>query len=129
MARRRSSLRYPGGRDILKSLSLAPLPRRISVRSTKQLMLDNARLLGQDNRAFTPTRMIRPAQTVTGRIALTGVSRKRPLNRLKVRFALPRETTICVRRGVRKEVLHAYRKTGKNGGKHYRRNFYSNISC
>lgn len=51
-----------------------------------------------------------------------------------VRFRLPRMVAICVRRKIRKEVLHAFRKTGKGGAKHRRRerakwNEFSLIKC
>lgn len=44
-------------------------------------------------------------------------------------FANSPKVLICVRRKIRKEVLHAYRKTGKVGQKRPRRNFYSDIHC
>lgn len=36
---------------------------------------------------------------------------------------------VCVRRGIRKEVLHALGKTGKGGQKRPRRSEYSDIQC
>lgn len=46
-----------------------------------------------------------------------------------VAFHAPREVLVCVRRKTRKEVLHAFNKTGKSGQKRPRRNHYSSISC
>lgn len=48
----------------------------------------------------------------------------------RVAFALPTQVAICVRRKVRREVLHAIRvagRTGRGGKRH--RNAYSNIKC
>ena len=44
-------------------------------------------------------------------------------------FEAPRQVALCVRRKQRKEVLFALKKSGRNGGRKYRRNFYSRISC
>lgn len=45
-------------------------------------------------------------------------------------FLHPATVPLCVRRGIRREVLHALRKTGMAGStKKRRRNFYSNIRC
>lgn len=44
-------------------------------------------------------------------------------------FSAPREVLICVRRKIRKQVLHALRKTGKVGQRRPRRGFYSSVSC
>jgi hypothetical protein len=44
-------------------------------------------------------------------------------------FSAPNKVLICVRRNIRKEVLHALNKTGKGGQNPPRRNSYSNIYC
>lgn len=48
-----------------------------------------------------------------------------------VRFAVPHKIGICVRRKIRREVLHALLRTNKSGGgkSPRRRNFYSGIKC
>lgn len=46
-----------------------------------------------------------------------------------VSFYEPLKVLICVRRSIRKEVLHALNKTGRRGQKRPRYNFYSSISC
>lgn len=48
----------------------------------------------------------------------------------RVKFAVPREVAMCVRRKQRREILFAMRRTGKGSrAKRRRRTFYSNISC
>lgn len=47
----------------------------------------------------------------------------------EIGFRVPRKVLICVRRRIRKQVLHAFRKTGKAGQRKPRRNFYSSVSC
>lgn len=49
--------------------------------------------------------------------------------RTRLGFSVPRRIEACIRRGVRKEVLHAKRKTGKSGQRKPHRNFWSAISC
>lgn len=44
-------------------------------------------------------------------------------------FENPMKVITCVRRGVRKEVLHARKKTGLIGQKKPKRTAYSNIHC
>lgn len=46
-----------------------------------------------------------------------------------IAFRAPQKTLICVRRKIRKEVLHAFRKTGRGGQRSPKFNHYSSISC
>lgn len=46
-----------------------------------------------------------------------------------VAFQAPHDVLVCVRRNTRKEVLHAFKKTGKSGQKRPRRTPFSNIQC
>lgn len=48
----------------------------------------------------------------------------------RVGFEQPHRVLICVRRQQRREVLHAFRKTGRGSGRRPPRyNYYSSISC
>lgn len=47
----------------------------------------------------------------------------------RIAFSSPRRILICVRRGIRKQVLHALKKTGKRGQRRPRFNAFSRISC
>lgn len=47
----------------------------------------------------------------------------------RLAFNIPKRLEMCIRRGVRKEVLHAKRKTGQKGQRKPVRNFWSAISC
>lgn len=49
----------------------------------------------------------------------------------RVGFQHPWQVMICIRRKQRKEVLHAFKKTGSGGGKQRRprRNFWSEVRC
>lgn len=49
--------------------------------------------------------------------------------RTRLGFSLPRRIEACIRRSVRKEVIHAKRHAGKGGQKKPIRNFWSAISC
>lgn len=46
-----------------------------------------------------------------------------------VQFRVPNLVAVCVRRKVRKEVLHAQRKTAKGAGSQRKRNIWSGIKC
>lgn len=48
----------------------------------------------------------------------------------KIRFAVPREVALCVRRKQRREVLFALRQHGKGSkARRRRRTFFSSVSC
>lgn len=94
-----------------------------------------------DLRTFHPQRSLRPLQTVSGGRALVYRPRRvqprgqgyRPPRALsphwEVVFKTPASTIVCVRRGQRKEVLHALGKTGKRGQKRPRFNEQSRMLC
>lgn len=44
-------------------------------------------------------------------------------------FDVPANVLVCVRRKMRKEVLHAFNKAGKGGQKRPRRNRFSDLRC
>lgn len=85
----------------------------------------------EDRRSFHPARTNRPVVSRVGRSRI-GVARSLlPDVPAAVRFVNPRNVIVCVRRKMRKEVLHALKKTGGRGGKNRRprRNSLSNIHC
>lgn len=138
MARKRnnskSGFRSPVGRNVFTPpiANTRVLTRRLSnIRTPQQLLLDAARLYGQDNRAYNPIRKtLRPARTVSGRIASVSLPKYKKLSRVKFQFDVPERVTVCVRRGVRKQVLHAYKKTGRGKSqRRRRRSQHSNIRC
>lgn len=47
----------------------------------------------------------------------------------KIGFQYPKKVLICVRRKMRKQVLHALKKTGKKGQRRPKFNWYSKIRC
>lgn len=47
----------------------------------------------------------------------------------RIAFEHPEEVAICVRRKIRKEVLHAKKKTGRRGQKRKRFSWFSSVSC
>jgi len=78
-----------------------------------------------DRRTFTPSLAADPPQGVrrsSGRVVAGG-------NLSSTRFAEPQLLGICARRAIRREVLHALKRTkrGAGGKKHY--NFWSKVSC
>lgn len=47
----------------------------------------------------------------------------------EIAFGTPEKTLICIRRNIRKQVLHALNKTGKTGQRRPKWNYNSKISC
>lgn len=101
----------------------------------------------QDNRTWDPDPW-RPAKTVNGvrpRIALPNPAKRatvyRPTKTYKASatvsavtsrlgFSVPHDVILCLRRAMRREVLHALKKTKKGAGaQRRRRNQYSDIKC
>lgn len=90
----------------------------------------------QDFRRFRPDEVFyvsRNFDTTRSRISSPRVRVFEPAKKFRVplilSFDYPKRVILCVRRKVRKEVLHALRKTGKGGQKRPRRTPYSNVRC
>lgn len=91
----------------------------------------------EDRRRFDPTDGLLPARTFTsrdaGRVTLTPVKHSgvgsRKSGRDVHKFAVPADVVICARRKERREVLFAYRRTGKGARSLKRRTPYSDFSC
>lgn len=104
---------------------------------------DDLRLY-EDRREYHPDR-VPSAATRTGRDYILRErvkKRRRPSNASvssgivrhdpivhRIGFEQPEKVAICVRRSIRREVLHARKKTGKRGQKKAKWNFYSRVSC
>lgn len=120
-----------GGRDVLTPTpSLAfRLPRPTSPLT-----------LFEDRRLHHPEQAQRPALSFRGAkhtLSVTTNTPKKIIGRFGDRsqtkgtviFSAPKSVLVCVRRKTRKEVLHAFKKTGRAGQKKPRRNWLSSISC
>lgn len=102
----------------------------------------------EDRREWHPEGSWAPARSFSStRHRLTVVDQPRarstPLNRnpwrslrnyfsqtkARVAFSNPSRVLVCVRRSIRREVLHALRKSGRRGQKPPRRTWYSSVSC
>lgn len=95
----------------------------------------------EDRRLFHPLGDFRPARSFLARprprlvIADVNVNRgRRKVTPYKVPsqigFSVPRDVVVCVRRKQRKEVLHAFKFTGRGSGSgRKRRNYWSDVSC
>lgn len=95
-----------------------------------------------DRRVFEPDRLVKAAFTLPRNILTHPLNAARIVARQNVRkiqpsqtkavlaFAKPSRVALCIRRSIRKQVLHAFKQTG--AGKHHRRprlNEWSSISC
>jgi len=136
MARRRKNRSRTTQRDIIKQ-PIASRRLLSPVRNKKQLLLDNARIYSRDNRLFDPLpKMMRPPRLSSGRISLTNIRQQKtipkskPLMAITEAFNIPKKTLVCVRRGVRKEVIHALKLTSKGAGASRRRKSqFTNVRC
>lgn len=120
-----------------------------NVRSTSRSLPftpDNYRLMDiEDRRLFHPDDTYAPSQSLpTSRTRIITRPRRQArrsgnLNgslpkmfqpvAVVAGFRVPKKVAICIRRKMRKEVLHALRKAGKVGQKRPRRSYYSDIHC
>lgn len=92
----------------------------------------------QDTRLFHPKKVLQyveniplyrtaPKPRIVARRSQVFTASRSPATRLQ--FSSPFRVLVCVRRKIRKEVLHAFRKTGKGGQKRPLRTRYRDISC
>lgn len=134
-----------GERDILSipndvSLLRPPLAAdSISMRA-RRLMLE-----AEDRRQYHPESEFAPAKRLDGRptrgVRVATVPKKRTVGVRKIRvyrenilpwqvaFKDPKRLLVCIRRRIRREVLHAFKLTGKGSGSAKRFNQFSGIRC
>lgn len=92
-------------------------------------------LLVDDRRSFDFAPASRPARLFTGATASvtatprTKTKTKNSMPAFQQAFVAPQATLVCVRRHQRKEILHAFNKTGKRGQRKPRRSKWSNTKC
>jgi len=144
MARRKSKIGgiFRGQREVITPLSLDQLfatprvlPPLIPISMPGELAL-----LG-DQRVYHPAGRVRPYAALTNSARVLKPHRGRKLRPTLGRkltpwvspfvgFSIPSRVAICVRRKVRRSVLHAYGKVGGGGRKKTRRrNSSSEIRC
>lgn len=112
---------------ITNSLRVAPTNFSHFYRPQRQALR-----LYEDRRTWYPE-AIRPARSFQGptRLQIKPVSRARHLAYppQAVSFVAPRRVLVCVRRQIRREVLHAFRKTGRSGQRSPRLTQWSGVHC
>lgn len=139
------------GRRSRSVIHSRPIQRDLSTIANRSRLLDDIQYsqnpvlfappVTQDRRLYHPLGPFKPARTRGGRAASVSASKKldhraksRSFKNLSsvINFRIPRDVMICVRRTSRKQVLHAYKLTGRSGVGLYRRrrrNYYSAVSC
>lgn len=108
-----------------------------NTRINRLRLIENVSL--SDRRFHYPDRLKPVLSGVSGRRASLRAADKRVLDRRYgyrqtherpvVAFQAPSKVHLCVRRGVRREVMFANGKTGKGGQRRPRYNVHSKISC
>lgn len=98
----------------------------------------------EDRRTYHPLGDVAPPKTLQGKLAriianktnhtvfeATNLKSKLPNipSPIAVAFSQPENVLVCVRRKIRKEVLHALKLNGRNGSARSRRNSNSDIRC
>lgn len=125
MAKGSSSSKKTSLDGLLSPNTIQSLPIPLTVEQTTYYKVKpNAQPIG-DRRKYHPQNRMRPAHAFN-RNAIRLVDEWRTA---RVAFNVPRLVGICVRRKVRREVLHALNRTGKGSGGPRRRNFYSSVKC
>lgn len=135
MAKKRSSSSRPGSglRRPLEPAGVRRLPDLSLVRplSTVLRELEDRRTFHPDGGLRVPVAFRRSsAKLVASRVQKWPVVRTWNDIPVGVSFSVPFDVLRCVRRKVRKEVIHALRLTGKGAGaKRRRRDDFSNVRC
>lgn len=132
MGKKRRSYNKRAHREVANSFSSRWLVEPIKYSDLRHI---------EDRRRFTPSARNAASFTSARHRLIEIGSKKRsmspitranlnfkPLSVGKITFEDP-NTVICVRRKVRKEVLHATKKTGKRGQKAKRFNYFSDVAC
>lgn len=101
--------------------------------------LPSAVSLLEDRRFFHPLRDFRPLVSsfrrsaeviISPRRVAQNVSRRHVARGDVFKFRVPMHVALCAKRETRREVLHAFKFTGKGAGaKRRNRNYWSNVSC
>lgn len=133
MARGSKTTSTPAGRDHFPIASRDPLNQILLPRpALSPLRLDILAL--EDRRQWHPERQNRPFAAAPIQ-ARRPVAKQRPAfsqpsqTKAIIAFADPSRVAVCVRRGVRREVLHALKVAGGTGQRRPRFNASSKISC
>lgn len=127
MASRRSRLRRNATRERGAQRDIFAITNEVAARTYLQNLLAI-----EDRRMWTPRE-----ETPRGffRRSTKQVVQPYKARRLRndvpaqVRFAVPREVAVCVRRKQRRSVLFALRKTGKGSRSRRKRNAFSEFRC
>ena len=107
---------------------LSPVRRRLVLTPVRRFPIG-------DRRFFHPMGELRPVVSVERAARRLVPARKALPSRSRVSiperigFAVPEKVMVCVRRKVRREVIHAKRLTGRGARAPRRRNIWSNVSC
>jgi len=125
MARRKRDNRQPTVElDLLRDLT-KPIASPLGLHPTP---LRREVLTLEDRRRYNPNRQHAPAAAArSGDRRLTPVPPPGALSRIN--FAKPNNVAICVRRKIRKEVIHAKRIAGKRGLAGGKWNWHSKVGC
>lgn len=133
MARRRRDKTHHTPKTHLRDgfTSLAALPLQVRALSPVLYEIEHRESLPDDFRYWSPEpKRTRRPTTLSGSSAVTKSSPRATPYGYQNLFADPSSVLVCVRRGQRREVLHALRKTGRRGKKGpYRRNLWSGVHC
>lgn len=99
---------------------------RVMADIQRRMYEDHLRLL-EDRRLYKPDARTRPPAASPQRAARV----KAKPNRFNgLQFSIPNRVAICIRRKIRREVMHALKLRKKGAGsRNRRRNFWSRISC
>lgn len=123
------------------NISTTAIPRmrfKLSPPTITPRPLQSLLRLYEDRRTWHPQRAFRPATSFIGRTQLK-ISPQRPARRgfsklsvplsPNVSFVRPDKVLVCVRRHIRREVIHALNHAGRGGQRKPRPSHYSSVHC
>lgn len=114
------------------ALAVASIPTVLLQRALSPVLspIEQTASLPDDWRTWVPEPRLRRPKTLSGVFPVTKTSRKATPFGYQDHFAQPASVVLCVRRGQRREVLHALGKAGTRGPKGpYRRSMWSSVKC
>ena len=117
---RHRDLSYPRSLAALVTVPVRPSPLLVFTPRPVEVRQYGDRRLWQPDRALRPPHAMRPGAS---RVVASSTT---PWG---LRFSQPDLVSICARRKIRREVLHALKRTRQGAGARKRLNFWSKIKC
>lgn len=115
---------YSSGRDYLPIANNLLLPR-FPIHNLRNI----SPIVFEDFRRYNPAPVRRSPLRTSGRSAVIKNQVRPGGLSLRSSFVDPNRVMICVRRQIRREVLHAKGYSGRNGSRTYKKSSFHHVAC